>query len=68
MQPNSRTARATLRAHVLARVNYSAIARELGVSPQHVQRVAAGVGKSGRVRERLEREWRRVRRELERAA
>jgi hypothetical protein len=50
------------------RVNYSAIARELGVTPQHVRLVALGRATSARVLKRLDREWRRIEREAKRAA
>jgi transposase-like protein len=50
------------------RVNYSAIARELGVSPSHVRRVALGFSTSARVLKRLVKEWRQNERKSERAA
>jgi hypothetical protein len=50
------------------RVNYSALARELDVTPQHVRRVALGMSTSARVLKRLEREWRHIERLAERAA
>jgi transcriptional regulator with XRE-family HTH domain len=45
------------------KLNLSELARELGVTPQHVRRVALGLGTSSRVLKRLEREWRRIERE-----
>ena len=57
-----------LRARQTKRINFSALARELRVTPQHVRRVALGLSVSERVLKRLEREWRRVEREAERAA
>lgn len=56
------------RARTRERVNYSELARELGVSPSHVRRVALGLSTSERVLKRLIREWRRIERDAERAA
>ena len=57
-----------LRERQRRKVNFSALARELLVTPQHVRRVALGLSTSDRVLRRLEREWCRVEREAERAA
>ena len=58
----------TQRAQANARINYSAIARELGVSASHVRRVALGFSTSRRVLDRLVKEWRKNERKAGRAA
>jgi hypothetical protein len=45
---------------------YSTVARENGISPQHVRQVATGLHQSSRVMAALEREYNRIKAEQER--